>query len=73
MALGISTFIGDDIEAQRNAARANLSLVHDVPVLSADVYIDAEGGVDGLVAHAEAQDHPTPVASAMRLAALAQT
>ena len=37
MALGISTFIGDDIEAQRNAARANLSLVHDVPVLSADV------------------------------------
>jgi hypothetical protein len=37
------------------------------------MYIDAEGGVDGLVAHAEAQDHPTPVASAMRLAALAQT
>jgi hypothetical protein len=26
------------------------------------LHIDAEGGVDGLVAHAEAQHHPTPVA-----------
>jgi alkanesulfonate monooxygenase SsuD/methylene tetrahydromethanopterin reductase-like flavin-dependent oxidoreductase (luciferase family) len=31
MALGIPTFIGDDIEAQRNAARANLALFTTFP------------------------------------------